>query len=147
MGHPWGPKTDEHAQNHGMACLKNLGRVFCRKKKPLWERQKATKSLENIKIWKSEDTRSFSGLYATVLSNSCGNFEGIAARSGLEGSQTPKNKNHALNQVGMSCLARQDMSCLSRQDKSCLARQDMSFLARQGIKTWPGTWPGTWKGT
>ena len=43
-----------------------------------------------------EDTRSFSGSYATVLNNSCGKFEEIAGRSRLEGSrglETGKNKN------------------------------------------------------
>ena len=52
MGPHWEPKTDEHAQHHGMTCLKYLGRVFLPEKtlRDVHRPLKAGKSRQNMEI-------------------------------------------------------------------------------------------------
>ena len=85
--------------------------------KIVWTSRSKIQNLKNrMDFWDphEQDTGVFSDTHGSVLGNDCAAWRGIAARSGLEGSQTPKTPNlhgkSLVRSLGGASQARGDLN-------------------------------------
>ena len=101
---PKAMKIDQIMTGH---VQKIWGRVLCRTKKPCrWTLSrkglvKYDEIIHNHKNTSFDSLKPLSDSYSTTWDDLCGKFQGIATHSQREGSCKQKNRNQALNQIGL----------------------------------------------